>query len=66
MLFPSMKWVRGNGDVARGEKASLGVPVICIKKGLAPLAKWRLLFGLTLRVCLFGGHELFLQMGYLV
>lgn len=66
MLFPSMKWVRRNGDVARGEKASLGVPVICIKKGLAPLAKWWLLFCFNVRICLFGGHECFLQMGYLV
>lgn len=32
MLFPSMKWVGGNGDVAGGERAPLGVPVICIKE----------------------------------
>lgn len=31
MLFWSIKWVGGNGDVAEGEKAALGVPVICVK-----------------------------------
>lgn len=30
-LFWNIKWVGGNGDVTRGEKAALGVPVICVK-----------------------------------
>lgn len=33
MLFQSMKWVGGNGDVAGGEKAPLGD--LCIKNRLA-------------------------------
>lgn len=37
----------GNGDLAQGKKARLGVSIVCIKKGLAPLAKRRLLFCLV-------------------
>ena len=33
----------GNGDLAEGKKTPQGVFVICAKKGLAPLVKWRLL-----------------------
>lgn len=61
MLSLSMKWVRGNGDVAWGETASLGVPVIGTKRALAPLAKWWWLFCLRVRMRLFGGHECSLQ-----
>lgn len=66
MLFLSMRWVRGNGNVALGKKRPLGPPVICTKKGLAPRAKRWLLFCLSSHMCPFGGHELFRQIGSLV
>ena len=66
MLFLSMKWVGGNGDIAGGQKAPLGVPVICRKKRLAPFVRQPLLFCLHFRTCLFGDREPFLQVCHLV
>lgn len=57
MRFPGMKWAGGNGDVAGGQKAPLGVPVIRVKRRLAPFAKRRLLFRLRFRTCLFQGRD---------